>query len=660
MTGARKGIPDLNPLDVSIRYSQPMEVHKFMNKKNNEKYAGVSSKERYAKTKRTVDVILSGAALACLSPLLLGIGVAIKMDSKGPVIFRQKRIGIHKSQFEIYKFRTMYADTPKDMPTHLLQNSDSMVTKTGAFLRKYSLDELPQLFNILRGDMSIVGPRPALWNQYDLIAERDKYGANDVLPGLTGWAQINGRDELEIPVKAKLDGEYVRKYGLWMDIRCIIGTVFAVARHKGVVEGGTGTINRQDNQKNEAPVQEQQQNCKPAGKRGANKGRDKVRLIGKLLGKSKKEEAGGKERQDKRCLLGKICRKERQDKSCPLGKIFGKLGKKKAGGDNQAEQSPLCGKDLARQIYMQQQGTLSAKKKILITGEGSYIGTAFRDWLSGFGGHYEATELNMHGDAWKQHDFSQYDAVFHVAGIAHADIGRVSNAQKQSYYEVNRDLAAAAAKKAKEAGVKQFIYMSSMIIYGDSAPIGERKRITAMTRPQPSNFYGNSKWQGERAVWALAEPGFQVCIVRAPMVYGRGSKGNYPQLAKLAGRLPVFPLIQNERSVLHIDHLCEFVRLLVEHNEAGIFFPQNSAYADTSGMAAMIAEAQGKKLVLTRTLRPFVMLAARLPRIGKKVNKAFGNFSYDLSMSEYHKGNYRLHDLKESIYVTQAPQDGGR
>ncbi len=199
----------------------------------------------YRKYKRAVDIVLSGTALGMLSPVLLGISLAIKLDSKGPVIFRQTRVGIHKSHFEIYKFRTMYADTPKDMPTHLLQNPDAMVTRTGAFLRKYSLDELPQLWNILRGDMSIVGPRPALWNQYDLVAERDKYGANDVMPGLTGWAQINGRDELEIPVKAKLDGEYVKKFGLWMDLRCIAGTISAVASHKGVVEGGTGSMQQE-------------------------------------------------------------------------------------------------------------------------------------------------------------------------------------------------------------------------------------------------------------------------------------------------------------------------------------------------------------------------------------------------------------------------------
>lgn len=204
----------------------------------------IQTNTRYTKCKRIADIALSGTAVFFLSPLLAGISIAIRLDSRGPVIFRQRRVGIHKKHFEIYKFRTMYSDTPKDMPTHLLQNPDAMVTKTGAFLRRYSLDELPQLFNILRGDMSLVGPRPALWNQYDLIEEREKYGANDVLPGLTGWAQINGRDELEIPVKAALDGEYVSHYGPWMDIRCVAGTVLAVAGHKGVVEGGTGTLNK--------------------------------------------------------------------------------------------------------------------------------------------------------------------------------------------------------------------------------------------------------------------------------------------------------------------------------------------------------------------------------------------------------------------------------
>ena len=196
----------------------------------------------YRYIKRIIDILLSGLAIIILSPLLLFFCIAIKLDSPGPIFFTQKRVGIHKTYFQIYKFRTMRTDTPKDMPTHMLANPEQYITKTGRFLRKTSLDELPQIFNIFKGDMSIVGPRPALWNQDDLVAERDKYGANDVTPGLTGWAQINGRDELEIPVKAKLDGEYVKKYGFVMDVRCFFGTFLSVLRQDGVVEGGTGSM----------------------------------------------------------------------------------------------------------------------------------------------------------------------------------------------------------------------------------------------------------------------------------------------------------------------------------------------------------------------------------------------------------------------------------
>ena len=196
----------------------------------------------YRYIKRIIDILLSGLAIIILSPLLLILCIAIKLDSPGPIFFTQKRVGIHKTYFQIYKFRTMRTDTPKDMPTHMLPNPEQYITKTGRFLRKTSLDELPQIFNIFKGDMSIVGPRPALWNQDDLVAERDNYGANDVTPGLTGWAQINGRDELEIPVKAKLDGEYVKKYGFTMDVRCFFGTFLSVLRQDGVVEGGTGSM----------------------------------------------------------------------------------------------------------------------------------------------------------------------------------------------------------------------------------------------------------------------------------------------------------------------------------------------------------------------------------------------------------------------------------
>ena len=199
----------------------------------------------YQKIKRMIDFILSLTAIIILFPVLLILVIAIKAESRGPIFFKQKRVGIHKSHFMIYKFRTMRIDTPKDVPTHLLKNPDQYITKAGHFLRKTRLDELPQLINIVKGDMAIVGPRPALWNQYDLIAERDKYHANDILPGLTGWAQINGRDELEIPVKAKLDGEYVKKMSFLFDLRCLFGTVFSVLRSDGVVEGGTGTLHKE-------------------------------------------------------------------------------------------------------------------------------------------------------------------------------------------------------------------------------------------------------------------------------------------------------------------------------------------------------------------------------------------------------------------------------
>lgn len=199
--------------------------------------------------KRVIDIVLSMLGIIVLSWLYLILIIAIKIDSKGPVLFKQKRVGRKKNgeitYFNIWKFRTMRIDTPKDMPTHMLSNPDQYITKVGKFLRKTSLDEIPQIFNILSGKMSIIGPRPALWNQDDLVAEREKYGANDVLPGLTGWAQINGRDELEIPDKAKLDGEYVEKQSFLFDCKCFFGTITSVLKSDGVVEGGTGELNKE-------------------------------------------------------------------------------------------------------------------------------------------------------------------------------------------------------------------------------------------------------------------------------------------------------------------------------------------------------------------------------------------------------------------------------
>ena len=195
----------------------------------------------YMMIKRVIDIILAFMGLIMLSPIFLILTLAIKLDSPGPVLFKQKRVGIHKSHFHILKFRTMRIDTPQDTPTHLLDNPEQWITKVGKFLRKASLDELPQIWNIFIGEMSIIGPRPALWNQYDLIAERAKYGANDVPPGLTGWAQINGRDELPIEEKARLDGQYVEKIGFMIDLKCFFKTVWSVLKSDGVVEGGTGS-----------------------------------------------------------------------------------------------------------------------------------------------------------------------------------------------------------------------------------------------------------------------------------------------------------------------------------------------------------------------------------------------------------------------------------
>ena len=199
--------------------------------------------------KRLLDFVLSALALVILAIPMLIFALLIKLDSKGPVLFWQKRVGLHKETFMMPKFRSMYIDTPAEMPTHLLNDPQRWITPVGKVFRKLSIDELPQIWSILTGKMSIIGPRPALWNQFDLVAERDKYGANDVRPGLTGWAQINGRDELEIPVKAKLDGEYVAKMSFLFDCKCFFGTVISVLKHDGVVEGGTGQLEKEKENK---------------------------------------------------------------------------------------------------------------------------------------------------------------------------------------------------------------------------------------------------------------------------------------------------------------------------------------------------------------------------------------------------------------------------
>ena len=262
--------------------------------------------------------------------------------------------------------------------------------------------------------------------------------------------------------------------------------------------------------------------------------------------------------------------------------------------------------------------------------------------------------VDMIDGSWKQKDFSSYDIVFHVAGIAHADVGNVSDEIKAKYYAVNTDLAIETCKKAKHEGIKQFVFMSSAIVYGDSAPYGKSKRITKDVEPTPANFYGDSKWQADKGVRELADDNFIVTVLRPPMIYGKGSKGNYPTLAKMAKKLPVFPDVINERSMLYIENLCEFLCQVMIRGEGGIFWPQNAEYTQTSQMVKTISETVGHKIYVSKCWNWIVGLARLIP--GKPrglANKAFGNLSYDLSLSQY-DFNYQVVDLKESIIRTEG------
>ena len=528
--------------------------------------------EKYIK--RAMDVVLSFGGLVVLSPIYAGIALAIVIDDPGPVLFTQKRMGQNKKYFKLHKFRSMKMSTPHDVPTHMLDNPDQYITKVGKFLRAHSLDELPQIWDIFIGNMSVIGPRPGLWNQDILTAERDKYNANDVKPGLTGWAQINGRDELEIPVKAKLDGEYVKKMGPVMDIKCFLGSVGVFAHDDSVVEGGTGEMAKT-----------------------------------------------GRHYTD-----GKTARE-----------LIGHIG---------FEEDANVNKNI--------------KRKILITGAGSYIGESFCAYAKEYyKDNFEIETLDMLDPSWRDKDFSSFDIVYHVAGIAHADVGNVDEATKEKYYAVNTDLTVEVCKKAKSDKVKEFIFMSSMIVYGDSAPYGSKKIVDADSVPKPANFYGDSKLQADVAVRDQADANFKVIVLRPPMIYGKGSKGNYPILAKLAKKLPVFPNVDNERSMLHIDNLCEFLCqiMLVDNFEekAVVLIPQNAEWTKTSDMVEQIAEVSGKKIRKTRILAPAVKIGGKMPgKIGGLVNKAFGNNIYSQDMSEYEGINYRMVDLKESVEKTEG------
>lgn len=287
-------------------------------------------------------------------------------------------------------------------------------------------------------------------------------------------------------------------------------------------------------------------------------------------------------------------------------------------------------------------------KRVLITGANSYIGMSFEKYAKEhYGNDLSVDTVDMIDGTWREKDFSEYDVVFHVAGIAHADVGNVSEEVKQKYYAINTDLTIETAKKAKAEGVKQFVFMSSMIVYGGL------EHITKDTEPCPANFYGDSKWQADKGVRELYSDSFCVTVLRPPMIYGKGSKGNYPLLAKLAKKLPVFPKINNKRSMLYIENLCEFLCLIIKEPHAGVFFPQNGELVNTSEMVKQIAVASGHKMWVTSLLTPFVMIGMKMPgKIGGLCQKAFGSSYYEPEMSEYLE-EYRVYDLKDSIRLTE-------
>lgn len=482
--------------------------------------------------KRALDVFLSGMGLIVLSPVFAGISLAIKIDDPGPVLFTQKRVGKDKQYFKLHKFRSMKMSTPHDVPTHMLENPDEYITKVGRFLRKHSLDELPQIWDIFIGNMSVIGPRPALWNQDKLTAERDKYGANDIKPGLTGWAQINGRDELEIEDKAKLDGEYVRSEGPAMDLKCFLGSLGVFGGDKSVVEGGTGELHKEQR---EAKIVE-----KPI-----------VDIIA--------------------------------EKTIPV--------------------------------------SLPDHINVLIGGKGSYIGTTVRDFLLK-DPRYSVMELDMLDPAWRDFDFSSYDVVYQVAGIAHQK-ETIENAHL--YYEVNRDLAVEVAEKAKAAGVKRFIYMSSMSVYG----LEQSDELISLSTPtNPTTNYGWSKLQAEQKLRELEDENFSISFLRPPMVYGEGAPGNLEKLFKAVRKVHVFPTIRNERSSISVDNLADGVKKIIECGYCGVVILQDNKYRCTTDIVRDEMAKEGVKVKFTTAFNPVIRAM-----IGKVdvATKAFGDLKYEMS-----------------------------
>ena len=284
-------------------------------------------------------------------------------------------------------------------------------------------------------------------------------------------------------------------------------------------------------------------------------------------------------------------------------------------------------------------------KRVLITGKGSYIGTNFRKYLEQCPTEYTVDELDMIDGSWKEHDFSKYDVVYHVAGLAHST---PDESQRELYYRVNTDLTYEVAEKAKQAGVKQFIFMSSIIVYG-SGEIGKNRIITKDTPLTPDNFYGDSKKQAEIKIRPLEDESFKIVIVRPPMIYGPASKGNYPLLAKFAKKTPVFPTMKNKRSMLYLGNLLEFIKLMIDNEEQGVFLPQNEEYVCSSELIKYIAELSGHKIIFIGIINTFINLFGK----NSYVNKVFGNMTIDKSLSEY-KQKYNRYSFKESVRITEG------
>ena len=289
-------------------------------------------------------------------------------------------------------------------------------------------------------------------------------------------------------------------------------------------------------------------------------------------------------------------------------------------------------------------------KKILITGAGSFVGTAVQKHLESFDDRYEVQAVGTKNGDWKNMDFSTFDTVYHVAGLAHSDVGNVTEEVKAKYYTINTDLAVDVAKKAKAEGVGQYIFMSCAIVYEDSAPIGVKKIITRETDYNPANFYGDSKVQAEKGLIPLSDDQFHVVILRCPMIYGKGGEGNFPVLEKMAIKMPMFPKIENARSMLYVGNLAEFVRRMIENEESGVFWPSNKEWSNTSELIKLIAECHGKKVVL---IPGFGWVLKGLSHITGYVNKAFGYLAYEEHLGDY-KNEYRLYTLAQSIKETEG------